>query len=69
MEAALEAFEDREIQASNTPIFIRDELRCEPIGKDTHLEKVLNWWRSDVWIPPEMRTRAGRHDHLYGSDR
>jgi hypothetical protein len=57
MEQALLEFEQAEIQASNTPVFIRDEVRAEAIGTNSRLEKVLNWWRTDIWIPPEMRTQ------------
>ena len=57
MELALLEFEQAEIQASNTPFFIRDELRAEPVGANSPLEKVLTWWRTEVWIPPEMRTQ------------
>jgi hypothetical protein len=55
MEEALLQLEEAEIRASNTPLFIREDLRAERLGADASLEKVLNWWRSDIWIPPEMR--------------
>jgi len=55
MDKALSEFLELEIKASNTPAFICDEMRVEKIGIHAELEKVLNWWRTDAWIPPEMR--------------
>ncbi len=57
LEEALDDLESREIADRNTPVFFRHALQTEPLertGTGPLLEKLLAWWRSDIWIPPEQ---------------